>query len=133
MDKEITGKGLKPDDYTKGLDQEHVIKLTEDACKHFAEYTKAELKVTVEDCQLLESMNIVTKEKYNQINQMSERMMSEMSSLQDAYSDYGACIDQVKYIYEQSMEMENTIKSLDEYSKYLENKLNHEPVLRKSL
>jgi hypothetical protein len=35
---------LKPDDYTKGLDQEHVIRLTEDAYKHFAEYTKAELK-----------------------------------------------------------------------------------------
>lgn len=35
---------LKPNEYTKGLDQEHIIRLTEDAYKHFAEYTKAELK-----------------------------------------------------------------------------------------
>lgn len=40
----INSKNLKPDEYTKGLDQEHIIKLTEDACKHFVEYTKAELK-----------------------------------------------------------------------------------------
>lgn len=35
---------LKPNEYTKGLDQEHIVRLTEDAYKHFAEYTKAELK-----------------------------------------------------------------------------------------
>lgn len=37
-------KNLKPDEYTKGLNREHVIKLTEESCKHFVEYTKAELK-----------------------------------------------------------------------------------------
>lgn len=35
---------LKPNEYSKGLDQEHITKLTEDAYKHFTEYTKAELK-----------------------------------------------------------------------------------------
>lgn len=39
-----TKPALKPDEYTKGLDQEHVVRLTEDAYKHFTEYTKAELK-----------------------------------------------------------------------------------------
>lgn len=38
-----TRVALKPNEYTKGLDQEHVVRLTEDAYKHFAEYTKAEL------------------------------------------------------------------------------------------
>lgn len=37
-------KNLKPDEYTKGLNREHVIRLTEESCKHFVEYTKAELK-----------------------------------------------------------------------------------------
>lgn len=38
---------LKPNEYTKGLDQEHIVRLTDDAYKHFAEYTKAELKSKV--------------------------------------------------------------------------------------
>lgn len=40
----VNKPSLKPDEYTKGLDQEHIIRLTEDAYKHFAEYTKSELK-----------------------------------------------------------------------------------------
>jgi hypothetical protein len=35
---------LKPHEYTKGLNQEHITRLTEDAYKQFMEYTKAELK-----------------------------------------------------------------------------------------
>ncbi|KAI9255569.1 biogenesis of lysosome-related organelles complex-1 subunit 2-domain-containing protein [Sporodiniella umbellata] len=125
-------KRLKPDEYAKGLDQEHIIKLTEDACKHFAEYTKAELKVTVEDCQLLESMNNITKEKYKQMNQMSERLMKEVTQLETTYNDLGSFMDQVEEIHEQSIKIENTIHSLDEYSKFLETKLNqHIPSLSK--
>lgn len=39
--------------------------------------------MTVEDCQLLETMNKHTKEKYTQMNQMSQRLMKEMSRLQN--------------------------------------------------
>ena len=39
-----TQNALKPNEYNKGLDQEHITKLTQDAYKHFTEYTKAELK-----------------------------------------------------------------------------------------
>lgn len=39
-----TQSTLKPNDYNKGLDQEHITKLTQDAYRHFTEYTKAELK-----------------------------------------------------------------------------------------
>lgn len=38
---------LKPNEYRKGLDQEHITRLTEDVYKHFAEYTNAELKSKV--------------------------------------------------------------------------------------
>lgn len=98
--------GLKPDEYTKGLSQEHIVRLTEDAYKQFTEYTKAELKrkkkslhktkqknvanvlsfffiVTVDDCNLLTTMNVVTKEKYTDMSQMSQRLMKEMSKLQN--------------------------------------------------
>jgi hypothetical protein len=39
--------------------------------------------VTVDDCKLLETMNIATKEKYSQMSQMSQRLMKEMSKLQN--------------------------------------------------
>lgn len=44
--------------------------------------------VTVEDCKLLENMNYITKEKYSQMNQMSQRIMSEISKLQNTCIQY---------------------------------------------
>ncbi|KAK4515451.1 uncharacterized protein ATC70_010397 [Mucor velutinosus] len=118
-----TQNTLKPDEYNKGLDQEHITKLTHEAYKHFTEYTKAELKMTVEDCQLLEKMNTTTQEKYTQMSEMSQRLMKEMSKLQNTYADFSNFIQQIEDIHQQSIEMENIAKALDEYSTYLENKL----------
>ncbi|KAG2233930.1 hypothetical protein INT48_009743 [Thamnidium elegans] len=113
--------GLKPDEYTKGLNQEHIVRLTEDAYKQFTEYTKAELKLTVDDCNLLTTMNVVTKEKYTDMSQMSQRLMKEMSKLQNTYADFSQFIQQIEEIHQQSIEMEKTAKALDEYSKHLGN------------
>ncbi|KAL7332716.1 hypothetical protein PS15p_201729 [Mucor circinelloides] len=118
-----TQSTLKPNNYNKGLDQEHITKLTQDAYRHFTEYTKAELKMTVEDCQLLEKMNTTTQEKYTQMSEMSQRLMKEMSKLQNTYADFSNFIQQIEDIHQQSIEMEKTAKALDEYSTYLENKL----------
>ncbi|CAO3624383.1 unnamed protein product [Mucor fragilis] len=132
-----TQNTLKPDEYNKGLDQEHITKLTQDAYKHFTEYTKAELKMTVDDCQLLEKMNTTTQEKYTQMSDMSQRLMKEMSKLQntckayiiyrmrikllidDIDADFSNFIQQIEDIHQQSIEMEKTAKALDEYSTYL--------------
>ncbi|KAI7902909.1 biogenesis of lysosome-related organelles complex-1 subunit 2-domain-containing protein [Cokeromyces recurvatus] len=114
---------LKPNEYIKGLNEEHITRLTKDAFKHFVDYTKAELQLTVDDCQLLETMNKATTEKYVQMNQMSQRLMKEMSKLQNTYADFSDFIQQIEDIHEQSIQMEKTAKALDEYSKYLENKL----------
>ncbi|KAI8098400.1 biogenesis of lysosome-related organelles complex-1 subunit 2-domain-containing protein [Gilbertella persicaria] len=114
---------LKPDEYTKGLDQEHIKKLTEDAYKHFTEYTKAELKLTVEDCQLLETMNKATQEKYAQLGQMNQRIMKEISGLQANYADFSGFLKQIDTLHQQTIQLEKTARALNDYSKYLENKL----------
>jgi hypothetical protein len=98
--------------------------------------------VTVDDCKLLETMNIATKEKYSQMGQMSQRLMKEMSKLQNTCkspppnvfypsdranfslsvildADFSTFIQHVEDIHKQSIEMENTAKALDEYSRYL--------------
>ncbi|KAI8888235.1 hypothetical protein K501DRAFT_240996 [Backusella circina FSU 941] len=116
-------KQLKPEEATKTLDQEHIIRLTEDAYKNLAEYTKAELQVTVDDCQLLETMNKATKEKYAQMSEMTQRLMREMSNLQNSYADFSSFTNQIQDIHTQCVDMENTARALDDYSKYLEQKL----------
>ncbi|KAI9485498.1 MAG: hypothetical protein EXX96DRAFT_645442 [Benjaminiella poitrasii] len=118
LDSPIT-TSLKPNEYTKGLDQEHITRLTKDAYKYFTEYTKAELELTVDDCQLLETMNKTTKEKYVQMNQMSQQLMKEMSKLQNTYADFSNFTRQIEEIHDQSIQMERTAKALDEYSRYL--------------
>lgn len=59
-----TQNTLKPDEYNKGLDQEHITKLTQDAYKHFTEYTKAELKSTKE-CAPVSCSNVLTLPMYH--------------------------------------------------------------------
>lgn len=59
-----TQSTLKPNEYAKGLDQEHITKLTQDAYKHFTEYTKAELKST-KACMLASYSNILTLPMYH--------------------------------------------------------------------
>ncbi|KAI8997291.1 biogenesis of lysosome-related organelles complex-1 subunit 2-domain-containing protein [Pilobolus umbonatus] len=121
--KKSYSKGLRPTEYSKGLVQEHIVKLTQDVYKNFTEYTKEELKATIEDCKLLETMNISTKDKYSQLNQMSQHLMKEISKLQTIYADFSGFIQQIEEINEQTIQMENTAKALDEYSRYLESKL----------
>lgn len=94
--------------------------------------------MTVDDCKLLETMNNSTKEKYTQMSQMSQRLMKEMSKLQNTCrlfffskpkrhhtkymkidADFSSFIQQIDDIHEQTAQMEKTAKALDEYSRYL--------------
>ncbi|KAL9553377.1 hypothetical protein PS6_003979 [Mucor atramentarius] len=62
-----TQSTLKPNDYNKGLDQEHITKLTQDAYRHFTEYTKAELK-TIFQCVMYSDgrgLPAIRKDEYN--------------------------------------------------------------------
>ncbi|CAO3649300.1 unnamed protein product [Cunninghamella echinulata] len=114
---------LKPEEASKQLDQEHITKLTDESFKKLAEYTRAELSVTVEDCELLQTMNKSTKEKYSQMTVMSERLLKDMSKIKKTCAEFDNFISQVDNIYEQAQEMEEVAKALDQYSKHLEDKV----------
>ncbi|KAG0174608.1 hypothetical protein DFQ29_007422 [Apophysomyces sp. BC1021] len=131
-----TSSVLNPDEATKMLDQEHIVRQTEEAFRKLADYTRAELlevgmlklyeiPVTTEDCQLLTAMNETTKEKYSQMSIMSQRLMKEMSKLQNTckYADFSSFMTQIDDISQQAAQMEKTAKALDDYSRYLEEKL----------
>lgn len=149
---------LKPNEYNKGLDQEHITKLTQDAYKHFVEYTKAELKSKSSCCTLTRYSNfvniimysdgrrlsVIRKNEYiyagkvytNEWNEpaINERNVEITKYLYVVYScknmdllnlvenidaDFSNFIQQIEAINQQSIEMENTAKALDEYSSYL--------------
>ncbi|KAG0165537.1 hypothetical protein DFQ28_008660 [Apophysomyces sp. BC1034] len=136
-----TSSVLNPDEATKMLDQEHIVRQTEEAFRKLADYTRAELlevgmlklyeiPVTTEDCQLLTAMNETTKEKYSQMSIMSQRLMKEMSKLQNTCkctrildADFSSFMTQIDDISQQAAQMEKTAKALDDYSRYLEEKL----------
>ncbi|KAI8145711.1 biogenesis of lysosome-related organelles complex-1 subunit 2-domain-containing protein [Fennellomyces sp. T-0311] len=117
------GTPLNPDEATKMLNEEHITKLTEDAVRKLALYTRNELQATTEDCHLLETMNKATKEKYADMSQMGQRLMKEMSRLQNTYADFSTFMTQIDDIDQQTLEIERVVRALDDYSRYLEDKL----------
>ncbi|KAI9498581.1 biogenesis of lysosome-related organelles complex-1 subunit 2-domain-containing protein [Zychaea mexicana] len=117
------GTPLNPDEATKMLNEEHITRLTEDAVRKLTLYTRNELQATTEDCQLLETMNKTTKEKYADMSQMGQRLMKEMSRLQNTYADFSTFMAQVDDIDQQTIEIEKVARALDDYSRYLEDKL----------
>ncbi|CAO3607800.1 unnamed protein product [Cunninghamella blakesleeana] len=114
---------LKPEEANKQLDKEHITKLTDESFKKIVEYTRAESSVIEEDCNLLQNMNNITKEKYSQMAVMTERLLKDMSKIQKTYDEFENFISQVDNIYEQAVEMEEISKALDQYSKHLEDKV----------
>ncbi|KAI8343677.1 biogenesis of lysosome-related organelles complex-1 subunit 2-domain-containing protein [Chlamydoabsidia padenii] len=113
----------KHEEANKQLDQEHITRLTEAAFRKLTEYTRAELQVTIDDCQLLQTMNKTTQDKYSQMSLMSQRLMKEMSKVQNTYADFDSFVTHIDDIHQQALEMEETAKALDQYSRYLEDKV----------
>ncbi|KAL1927807.1 hypothetical protein VTP01DRAFT_3628 [Rhizomucor pusillus] len=114
---------LNPEEARKILTEEHIGRLTEEAIQKLAEYTRKQALATVEDCQLLETMNKMTKDKYSQLSSMSQRLIQEMSKIQDTQDEFDTFAAQVDEIDQQITQMEKIARSLDEYSRYLEDKL----------
>ncbi|ORX50223.1 hypothetical protein DM01DRAFT_1409212 [Hesseltinella vesiculosa] len=116
-------EAMTPERAHRQLEKEHILKLTNDAFRKVANYTKAELQVTTDDCQLLQAMNKSTKDKYSEMSRMSQRLVQEISRVQHTYADFATFIDQIDDIHRQAEEMETVAKELDQYSRYLEEKI----------
>ncbi|ORY94199.1 biogenesis of lysosome-related organelles complex-1 subunit 2-domain-containing protein [Syncephalastrum racemosum] len=114
---------LNPDEARRMLNEEHIAKLTETAFGKLAEYTRVELKATTDDCELLETMNKATRERYAQMSQMSQRLMSEITKLQGVHADFSTLMTQIDDIHQQSLQIEKIASALDSYSQHLERKL----------
>ncbi|CAM0138240.1 unnamed protein product [Umbelopsis sp. WA50703] len=118
-----TKSDFDPDKATASLGQEHVQRLSNNLFKKLTEYTKGELIASSENYKLLETMNNVTKEKYAEMSEMAQRLVKDMSKLQSTYADFSDYMKQIDDISEQADHMEKVCLELDDYTKYLEQKL----------
>ncbi|KAI8073314.1 biogenesis of lysosome-related organelles complex-1 subunit 2-domain-containing protein [Gongronella butleri] len=114
---------MKPESAHQQLQKEHIDRLTETAFRKLADYTRGELQVLSDDCQLLQTMNKTTKDKYSEMSRMSQRLVREISRVQNTYADFSMFIDQIDDIHQQAVEMEKVAKELDQYARHLEDKV----------
>ncbi|RUO96689.1 hypothetical protein BC936DRAFT_141613 [Jimgerdemannia flammicorona] len=125
--------------------KEHVTRLTEDMFKKVAEYMRGELMATSDDYRLLETMNNVTRDKYSDMSALAQTLMGEMSKVQTTCKalflgarspqsasypliirndvDFSRYVVQIDEVSKQIDYLEQVANELDDYSKYLENRI----------
>ncbi|KAH8548542.1 biogenesis of lysosome-related organelles complex-1 subunit 2-domain-containing protein [Umbelopsis sp. PMI_123] len=118
-----TKSQFDPDKASASLGQEHVQRLSENLFKKLTQYTQGELIASSENYKLLEAMNHTTRERYADMSEMAQRLVKEMSRLQSTYADFSEYMKQIDDISEQADYMEKVCLELDDYTKYLEDKL----------
>ncbi|KAG2184158.1 hypothetical protein INT44_009173 [Umbelopsis vinacea] len=139
-----TRSPFDPDKASASLGQEHVQRLSENLFKKLAQYTQGELigkcihisyvrnnerstdnqyAASSENYKLLEAMNHTTRERYADMSEMAQRLVKEMSKLQSTYADFTEYMKEIDDVSEQAANMEKICLELDDYTKYLEDKL----------
>ncbi|ORZ04722.1 biogenesis of lysosome-related organelles complex-1 subunit 2-domain-containing protein [Lobosporangium transversale] len=110
-------------DAARHLSQEHVTRTSQDMFKKIVDYVKSEMLTTAEDYRLLENMNILTKERYNELAGVAQELMVEVGKLRTTYSDFEPYLARIDEISEQAEMISNIAIELDEYTKSLEMRL----------
>ncbi|KAF0391072.1 Biogenesis of lysosome-related organelles complex 1 subunit 2 [Gigaspora margarita] len=100
-----------------------INKLTEEMFLKVADYLKGEILATTEDYKLLETMNKVTRDRYQEMSKMAQNLVVEMANYQRIYNSFEPYIQQIDEICEQVDFLEKVTNELDEYSKELESRL----------
>ncbi|CAG8812776.1 13702_t:CDS:2 [Gigaspora margarita] len=96
-----------------------INKLTEEMFLKVADYLKGEILATTEDYKLLETMNKVTRDRYQEMSKMAQNLVVEMANYQRIYNSFEPYIQQIDEICEQVDFLEKVTNELDEYSKEL--------------
>ncbi|CAG8447001.1 3352_t:CDS:2, partial [Dentiscutata heterogama] len=106
---------------SEGLNKNNqdINKLTEEMFLKVADYLKGEILATTEDYKLLETMNQVTRDRYQEMSKMAQNLVVEMANFQRIYTSFEPYIQQIDEICEQVDFLEKVANELDEYSKEL--------------
>eukprot|EP01123_Difflugia_compressa_P006337 TRINITY_DN18533_c0_g1_i1.p1 TRINITY_DN18533_c0_g1~~TRINITY_DN18533_c0_g1_i1.p1 ORF type:complete len:200 (+),score=59.60 TRINITY_DN18533_c0_g1_i1:31-600(+) len=105
--------------------QDKLINDTKTLFNHLANYIQNELLITNEDYKLLHQMNVITKDKYAEMTQMTQQLVVGMTELQTKYKSFQPYLDKIDEIEISVDELEKTVLMLDDYTKKLEAKFQY--------
>jgi biogenesis of lysosome-related organelles complex 1 subunit 2 len=92
---------------------------------HLAAYLRGELSTTTAEYKLLESMNLVTKEKYEEMTSHAGSLVNNMKALQEKYAAFEPHLKKIDEIDASLTDLEKTLNALDAYTQRLENKFRY--------
>jgi len=88
--------------------------------ENLSKYLKGELSSASVDFKLLEQMNVITKDKYQEMAKSAELLVAAMGQLQKKYAAFEPFLAQIDEIDASVKELEETVLLLDQYTSRLE-------------
>ena len=101
-------------------EQDHLQTLCTDMFMKISQYMNSEIDITLEDYKLLEKMNALTMEKYDDMLEMAKGTGNNLHSLNQKLSDLQPYLDMIETIERKVIALEQAAYKLDAYSKRLE-------------
>lgn len=96
----------------------------EESCDHMiekiADYLNGELAATSADYKLLETLNKMSIEKYQDMCQTTDSLKGSMEHINERYKLLAPYLKQIDLLEESVLKLEQTAYKLDNYSKQLE-------------
>jgi biogenesis of lysosome-related organelles complex 1 subunit 2 len=103
--------------------EEELIKYTKELFENVSKYLQGELRATSGDYQLLENINKITKEKYEEMTKIAKGLAEYMNSLQEKYRELQPYLEKIDEIDASVTELEKVVALLDNYTLKLEEKI----------
>mmetsp|Transcript_69735 Transcript_69735/g.145408 ORF Transcript_69735/g.145408 Transcript_69735/m.145408 type:complete len:126 (-) Transcript_69735:106-483(-) len=112
--------------------QEMLAKAATNMFEKVSKHLQGELYASTEDYKLLEKMNGVTTEKFQELTNQAAEINKNMDKLQEEASELIPTLDQIDVLETSVEELMNTATLLDDYSKNLEAKYKEVIIARRS-
>ncbi|KAL1923232.1 uncharacterized protein VTP21DRAFT_9608 [Calcarisporiella thermophila] len=104
-------------------DKEAMEGLARETFERVNNYIQAEILAAGEDYKLLETMNLVTRDRYSAMREQALHITKEMNRVGSNFEQMRAYIQQIDEVCKQVDYLEAVAIELDDYTKYLESKL----------
>eukprot|EP00002_Diphylleia_rotans_P000621 TRINITY_DN10315_c0_g2_i1.p1 TRINITY_DN10315_c0_g2~~TRINITY_DN10315_c0_g2_i1.p1 ORF type:complete len:127 (+),score=33.22 TRINITY_DN10315_c0_g2_i1:43-423(+) len=104
----------------EGPSVQQISQVTERLFEAVEGLVHAELKSVGADYELIENMNTVSKERYDEMTKAATHYCTEMQEIQQTYANLQPALHQIVEIDTQLTELEEITQMLDSYTKQLE-------------
>ncbi|XP_028404906.1 biogenesis of lysosome-related organelles complex 1 subunit 2-like [Dendronephthya gigantea] len=96
----------------------------EESCRNMftniSEYLQCELNASLDDYELLEKLNQLTKEKYDEMDNTTKTLITRMKQINEKYEKLKPYLDMIDKVDASVTSLEAAAQKLDTYSKELE-------------